>query len=257
MGIQRGTSPPISMNMYEVFNDFKGRRAALIKALTTDSAKFFQECDPAQENLCLYGLPNETWRVHLPAEEVPPDIPEPALGINFSRDGMPKRDWLLLVAVHSDSWLLSVAFFFASKCEFDKNERTMLFQMINDLPTVYEAVMESCIPTISQAAAHNDNNNSQSSREHAGTKRKNEAESPPTEEDDDDGVVEEFKDEDEAEAEAEATLCGACGNNYDPDGFWICCDICEKWFHGKCVKITPARAVHIKQYSCPDCSRRG
>jgi hypothetical protein len=59
-----------------------------------------------KENLCLYGLPNETWEVNLPAEEVPPELPEPALGINFARDGMNEKDWLSLVAVHSDSCLL-------------------------------------------------------------------------------------------------------------------------------------------------------
>lgn len=60
--------------------------------------------------------------------------------------------------------------------------------------------------------------------------------------------------EDEDEDEHGETLCGACGENYASDEFWICCDICEKWFHGKCVKITPARAEHIKQYKCPSCS---
>ena len=24
--------------------------------------------------------------------------------------------------------------------------------------------------------------------------------------------------------------------------FWICCDLCKRWFHGKCVKITLAKA---------------
>lgn len=69
------------------------------------------------------------------------------------------------------------------------------------------------------------------------------------------------KDEDEEldeqdEDEHGDTLCGACGENYGTDEFWICCDICEKWFHGKCVKITPARAEHIKQYKCPSCSNK-
>ena len=41
-----------------------------------------------KENLCLYGHPDETWEVNLPAEEVPPELPEPALGINFPRDGL-------------------------------------------------------------------------------------------------------------------------------------------------------------------------
>lgn len=52
------------------------------------------------------------------------------------------------------------------------------------------------------------------------------------------------------------TLCGACGESYSNDEFWICCDICETWFHGKCVKITPAKAEHIKQYKCPSCSTK-
>lgn len=76
-----------------------------------------------RENLCLYGFPNESWEVTLPAEEVPPELPEPALGINFARDGMDGKDWLSLVAVHSDSWLLSVAFYFAARFGFDREAR--------------------------------------------------------------------------------------------------------------------------------------
>ncbi|KAG8376190.1 hypothetical protein BUALT_Bualt09G0037400 [Buddleja alternifolia] len=113
----------------EVFRDFKGRRNGLIKALTAE-----------KENLCLYGLPTETWEVNLPAEEVPPELPEPALGINFARDGMQEKDWLALVAVHSDAWLLSVAFYFGARFGFDKTDRKRLFNMINDLPTIFEVV---------------------------------------------------------------------------------------------------------------------
>lgn len=54
---------------------------------------------------------------------MPPEIPEPVLGINFARDGMDESDWLALVAVHSDSWLLAVAFYFAARFGFDKSER--------------------------------------------------------------------------------------------------------------------------------------
>ncbi|KAJ6327639.1 hypothetical protein OIU78_014493 [Salix suchowensis] len=160
----------IPRTVEEVFSDFKGRRSGLIKALTTDVEKFYQQCDPGvfdgleyqffvfqiwigedisnmnfkrrlevngfmgiivcapsppmtyKENLCLYGLPNETWEVNLPVEEVPPELPEPALGINFARDGMQEKDWLSLVAVHSDSWLLAVAFYFGARFGFGKNE---------------------------------------------------------------------------------------------------------------------------------------
>ncbi|GAB4847426.1 PHD finger protein Alfin1 [Ancistrocladus abbreviatus] len=125
----------------EVFKDFRGRRAGLIKALTIDFDKFFQQCDPEKENLCLYGLPNESWEVNLPVAEVPPELPEPALGINFARDGMQEKDWLSLVAVHSDSWLLAVAFYFGGRFGFGKNERKRLFEMINELSTISEVLI--------------------------------------------------------------------------------------------------------------------
>jgi len=76
-----------------------------------------------KENLCLYGFPNESWEVNLPAEEVPPELPEPALGINFARDGMQEKEWLSMVAAHSDAWLLSVAFYFGARFGFNKNDR--------------------------------------------------------------------------------------------------------------------------------------
>lgn len=76
--------------------------------------------------MCLYGFPNEHWEVNLPAEEVPPELPEPALGINFARDGMQEKDWLSMVAVHSDAWLLSVAFYFGARFGFDKNDRYLI-----------------------------------------------------------------------------------------------------------------------------------
>ncbi|KAF3622188.1 PHD finger protein Alfin1 [Capsicum annuum] len=225
----------------EVFSDFKGRRTGLIKALTAE-----------KENLCLYGLPNETWEVNLPVEEVPPELPEPALGINFARDGMQEKDWLSLVAVHSDSWLLSVAFYFGARFGFGKSDRKRLFQMINDLPTVFEVV--TGVAKQARDAAHNNSSKSKSS----GKSRQPESQpkaakvSPPKMENES-GEEEE---EEEEEDEQGATLCGACGDNYATDEFWICCDICERWFHGKCVKITPAKAEHIKQYKCPSCSSK-
>ncbi|KAL3814573.1 hypothetical protein ACJIZ3_015841 [Penstemon smallii] len=244
---------PHPKTVEEVFNDFKGRRAGLIKALTSDVEKFYQLCDPEKENLCLYGLPNETWEVNLPVEEVPPELPEPALGINFARNGMQEKDWLSLVAVHSDSWLLSVSFYFGARFGFGKNERKRLFQMINDFPTVFEIVTGAAKQAKEQLPAQNNSNKSK----YSGRMQPREAQpkgvkmSAPK---DEDGSGEE--DEEEEEDEQGATLCGACGDNYASDEFWICCDICERWFHGKCVKITPAKAEHIKQYKCPSCSSK-
>lgn len=103
---------------------------SFVKTLMSDSAELAHAiCSylviylAEKENLCLYGFPNEQWEVNLPAEEVPPELPEPALGINFARDGMQDKDWLSLVAVHSDAWLLSVAFYFGARFGFDKTER--------------------------------------------------------------------------------------------------------------------------------------
>ncbi|WZZ31992.1 hypothetical protein YC2023_015393 [Brassica napus] len=55
------------------------------------------------------------------------------------------------------------------------------------------------------------------------------------------GPEEEEEEKEEDEEEHGETLWGACGENYAADEFWICCDMCEKWFHGTCVK-------------CPSCS---
>ncbi|KAK3198431.1 hypothetical protein Dsin_021846 [Dipteronia sinensis] len=47
--------------------------------------------------------------------------------------------------------------------------------------------------------------------------------SPPKEDDD--------RGEEEEEDDEQVATCGACGDNYGADEFWICRDVCEKWFH--------------------------
>ncbi|PON47072.1 Alfin [Parasponia andersonii] len=240
--------------------------------IAADVEEFYQQCDPEKENLCLYGFPSEQWEVNLPAEEVPPELPEPALGINFARDGMQEKDWLSLVAVHSDAWLLSVAFYFGARFGFDKNDRKRLHSMINDLPTIYEVVTGAAKKQVKEKSSVNHGSNKSKSNSKVsnawesnsmrwrgfGTAgpvdRGSESQVKPSKalqpKEEDEGL------DDEDEDEHGETLCGACGENYASDEFWICCDICEKWFHGKCVKITPARAEHIKQYKCPSCSNK-
>eukprot|EP00798_Chlamydomonas_sp_ICE-L_P007896 gene7896-1107_t len=122
----------------EIFEDYYNRRTGLLEALTEDSAELFAICDPAKDNLVLYGHKDGSWSVDLPGEEVPPELPEPCVGINYARDSMSKTDWISLVAVHSDSWLMSVAFFYAVRLE--ANGRAKLYKQINALPTVFEQV---------------------------------------------------------------------------------------------------------------------
>ncbi|KAF8022141.1 hypothetical protein BT93_G2324 [Corymbia citriodora subsp. variegata] len=224
----------------EIFKDYNARRTALVRALTYDVDEFYSLCDPEKENLCLYGHSTETWEVALPAEEVPPELPEPALGINFARDGMKRKDWLSLVAVHSDCWLLSVAFYFGAR--LNRNERKRLFSLINDLPTLFEVVTE-------RKSIKDKPNMDSGSKSKNSTKRSIDGPTRSTPKPYEDNYGEE-------EDEHSETLCGSCGGNYSADEFWICCDICERWFHGKCVKITPAKAENIKQYKCPSCSSK-
>ncbi|KAF2323604.1 hypothetical protein GH714_036284 [Hevea brasiliensis] len=171
------------------------------------------------------------------------------LGINFARDGMQDKDWLSLVAVHSDAWLLSVAFYFGARFGFDKADRKRLFNMINDVPTIYEVVTgaeKKQVKEKSSVTNHNSNKSKSNPKVRESQGKFSKSSEP---KDEDEGL-------DEEDDEHGETLCGACGENYASDEFWICCDICEKWFHGKCVKITPARAEHIKQYKCPSCSNK-
>ncbi|PWZ32274.1 PHD finger protein ALFIN-LIKE 8 [Zea mays] len=201
-----------------------------------------------KENLCLYGLPNETWEINLPAEEVPPELPEPALGINFARDGMDEKDWLSLVAVHSDSWLMSVAFYFGARFGFDKESRKRLFTMINNLPSIYEVVTGTAKKEPKEKTPKsNIKTNKSGSKPSRHTEPNSRVPKMPPPKDE-----ESEEEEGEPQEDQESALCGACGLGYDD--FWICCDLCETWFHGKCVKITPAKADHIKQYKCPSCT---
>ncbi|GKV09917.1 hypothetical protein SLEP1_g21349 [Rubroshorea leprosula] len=163
---------------------------------------------------------------------------------------MQEKDWLSLVAVHSDAWLLSVAFYFGARFGFDKADRKRLFNMINDLPTIFEVVTGGAKKQgkeKSSVSNHSSNKSKSNSKAREPQGKFSKASQP---KDEDEGLDEE---DDEEHGE---TLCGACGENYGTDEFWICCDVCEKWFHGKCVKITPARAEHIKQYKCPTCSNK-
>ncbi|KAB1217621.1 PHD finger protein ALFIN-LIKE 1 [Morella rubra] len=224
----------------EIFKDYSARRSALIRALTHDVDEFYSLCDPEKENLCLYGHPNELWEVTLPAEEVPPELPEPALGINFARDGMKRTDWLSLVAVHSDCWLLSVAFYFGAR--LNRNERKRLFSLMNDLPTIFEVVTGRKPSKDKPSVDSGSKSRNSTKRSVEGQMRSNPK------------LLDEGYGDDEDEHSE--TLCGSCAGNYNADEFWIGCDICERWFHGKCVKITPAKAESIKQYKCPSCSNK-
>ncbi|XP_046680998.1 nucleosome-remodeling factor subunit NURF301-like [Homalodisca vitripennis] len=46
-----------------------------------------------------------------------------------------------------------------------------------------------------------------------------------------------------------------CKQPYDESQFYICCDRCQDWFHGRCVGILQSEADNIDEYVCPNCQR--
>uniref|UniRef100_A0A3Q2ZLU2 Bromodomain PHD finger transcription factor n=1 Tax=Hippocampus comes TaxID=109280 RepID=A0A3Q2ZLU2_HIPCM len=44
-----------------------------------------------------------------------------------------------------------------------------------------------------------------------------------------------------------------CKTPYDETKFYIGCDRCQNWYHGRCVGILQSEANHIDEYVCPQC----
>merc|ERR1719193_3071810 len=44
-----------------------------------------------------------------------------------------------------------------------------------------------------------------------------------------------------------------CRQPYDDSQFYIGCEKCEDWFHGRCVGILQSEAENIEEYVCPRC----
>ncbi|XP_065026189.1 PHD finger protein ALFIN-LIKE 6-like [Musa acuminata AAA Group] len=240
----------------DLFKDFRGRRAGMIKALTTDFTKFYQQCDPEKDNLCLYEFADETWEVRERPEKVLTEFPELVIGINLARDVTEEKRWLADVACHSDAWLLSFSLYWSLRFGFDKETRRQLFVMINTLPTISEVFLgaanngeKETIPSNSSKDGPSSEKTWQHSRRGRQIKDDEDDDEDEHEDEDDDD------DDDDDDAEDDGT-CGACSKTHRQGEFWICCDACKKWYHAECVRITPSQAEQIKQYKCPRCCRR-
>ena len=61
----------------------------------------------------------------------------------------------------------------------------------------------------------------------------------------------EVKDDDENDD----TLYCVCKQRYN-GRFMIQCDMCDEWYHGSCVNVSPSEAVNIDKYKCPVCCRK-
>ncbi|KMZ69599.1 PHD finger protein ALFIN-LIKE 4 [Zostera marina] len=216
----------------DIYEEYTMRRMAIVKALTTDFQDFHRQCDPDKENLCLYGFPNGKWAVNLPVDDIPSELPEPILGINFARDALDEKEWIDMVAIHSDSWLISMVSFFGAKYRFDKHDRKYLYSLINEHPTIHEVINGKVVKPNSTGSNHKFNKSNRKSKPQRASSKSTEKKKNNEEE------------------------CATCQGSYEGDDFWIYCDTCQRWFHGKCVKVTPSRAENISKYKCPSCSMK-
>jgi hypothetical protein len=153
---------------------------------------------------------------------------------------MARSDWLALVAVHADTWLIAVAFYNGARLNREGRER--LFELVNELPTCYEVVS-------GKAADVGDGGAGGRARGAAGGRPAKAARGP--------------ADADAAGAAAttyadgEGDPCPACARLYAVGEFWIACDYCDTWFCGACVAMTPGRAQRMGKWKCPKCVEGG
>lgn len=54
-------------------------------------------------------------------------------------------------------------------------------------------------------------------------------------------------------SDTEVELYCICRTPYDESQFYIYCDSCQGWFHGRCVGVLQSEANNIDVYTCPDC----
>uniref|UniRef100_A0A3P8S054 Bromodomain PHD finger transcription factor n=1 Tax=Amphiprion percula TaxID=161767 RepID=A0A3P8S054_AMPPE len=55
------------------------------------------------------------------------------------------------------------------------------------------------------------------------------------------------------ESKKDTKLYCICKTPYDETKFYIGCDRCQNWYHGRCVGILQSEANHIDEYVCPQC----
>ncbi|URE45871.1 PHD-finger [Musa troglodytarum] len=137
---------------------------------------------------------------------------------------MPEKDWLAHIAIHSDAWLYSYAFYIACALALMPRPET----------------------------------SSESSKDKSSSKKCSRVRVlgwplPSIEEEED---VEDEAEQMAAEANHSSITCGACGRWFSDDtGYWIFCDVCGTWYHGNCVRVTPERYKQLRRCRCPRCCR--
>lgn len=167
------------------------------------------------------------------------------------RDGIKRHDWINLVAVHSDCWLLAVAYYNGAR--LDAEGRRQLFNDINSLPTCFEIV---------SGRASGLNDPAQITRKPDLGMPVGTHPPPPAGFIDGEAGQRKTRHNNNKDAGADGGYtgdqgdpCPNCGRLYRTGEFWIQCDFCDRWFDGKCVAMTPQLADQSSRWACPFCQR--
>ncbi|XP_029170673.1 uncharacterized protein LOC114940265 isoform X2 [Nylanderia fulva] len=80
------------------------------------------------------------------------------------------------------------------------------------------------------------------------------------EDDDDEEEEEEEEEEDNSDSEDDPNRLWCICKRPHNNRFMICCDVCEDWFHGKCVHVSKAMGQQMEEkgieWVCPNCSKK-
>ncbi|KAF3680290.1 hypothetical protein FXO38_02375 [Capsicum annuum] len=118
----------------EAFENYKGRRQAIINALIKDVDEFRKKCDQ-------YNVTDGNWEIKL-SSDVAEELPYSRI-YKLPKQLTDKNAWLAQVAADSDTWLFSVTFYLCSIYSWMALWRERLFDKMNALPTVSELVKDN------------------------------------------------------------------------------------------------------------------
>lgn len=237
-------------------------------------------CGDQSRVLCLFAHDDGRWTVDEPSPQVPPDLPEPVLGINLVLPAMHEANWLDFLAAHSEAWLLSTAMFRAAQCRppCGKDERRALFHAINGGPSLVDEVRRAngtmpAAPPQQQAggagaaAAGGDSaagegkvgggkaakQSKKASKEKSAAAKLRKAAEQQQEEARKINPNARIDPEEEwwFDPTRNENTCRVCRKIYRKGEFWICCDKCEAWFHGSCVGMTEERSLQMDHFYGP------
>eukprot|EP00253_Pinus_taeda_P019403 PITA_19403 len=229
---------------------FVPRRTALLRAFTQ-----------GVPYLCLYAYSEGTWDLKKPEDQLPCN-PEPYIGVNKKMLEMSLMEWIRFVARWSDSWLMSDAFFMEP--HLNAKQRAVLFRKINSLGTLVEEIERHY--ALEKIPQHVENvyNMRKVKASVAGGHKPMEVDETATctgggrdaESEKPNEKSMSRAEDDQIMGEKDETHCGSCDRLYKEGEFWIQCDDCDIWYHGRCVRVTQKQSKNIDLYTCPHCRRQ-